>query len=110
MGNKEQFVKDARKIYGDKYDYSKVEYINNKTEVTVTCPKHGEFKVRPDNHLTGRNGCPLCSVKHSIWEKDVLEYIKSLETDVISGEKKYYVVKNWTFLSLIKKLLLNVMV
>ena len=44
--------------------------------------------MRPDNHLTGRNGCPLCSVKHSIWEKDVLEYIKSLETDVISGEKK----------------------
>ena len=88
LGNKEQFVKDARKIYGDKYDYSKVEYINNKTEVAVICPKHGEFKVRPDNHLTGRNGCPLCSVKHSMWEKDVLEYIKSLETDVISGEKK----------------------
>ena len=86
-GNKDDFIEKARKIYNDKYDYSKVEYINNKTEVVVICPKHGEFKVRPDNHLTGRNGCPSCSVNHSMWEKEVLNYVRELEPNTISGDK-----------------------
>ena len=31
------------KINGDFYDYSKVNYINNKTKVEIICPKHGSF-------------------------------------------------------------------
>lgn len=57
---KEQFIKDARLVHGDKYDYSKVEYINNKTAVTIICPIHGEFKQRPDMHIAKKNGCRLC--------------------------------------------------
>lgn len=57
---KEGFIEKARKIHGDKYDYSKVEYINNKTEVTIVCPIHGEFKQRPDKHIIKGNGCKLC--------------------------------------------------
>ena len=55
----EQFIADARKVHGDKYDYSKVEYINNKVEVCIICPKHGEFFQRPDRHLTS-DGCRKC--------------------------------------------------
>lgn len=58
---KEQFIEKARKVHGDKYDYSKVEYKNNKTKVCITCPKHGDFFVRPDNHIHGA-GCKKCSV------------------------------------------------
>lgn len=39
----EQFIKEAKKIHGDKYDYSKVEYNGNKTKVCIVCPIHGEF-------------------------------------------------------------------
>ena len=39
----EQFIEKAKNIHGDKYDYSKVNYINNKTEVIIICPEHGEF-------------------------------------------------------------------
>lgn len=57
--NREDFIAKAKKIHGDKYDYSKVEYINNSTKVCVICPKHGDFFITPNNHLRGK-GCRLC--------------------------------------------------
>lgn len=56
---KEEFIKRAREIHGDKYDYSKVIYFNNSTKVIITCPKHGDFKQIPNSHLNG-NGCRKC--------------------------------------------------
>ena len=55
----EQFVKEAREVHGDKYDYSKVEYVDNKTKVKIVCPEHGGFWQYPYNHLKGV-GCPVC--------------------------------------------------
>ena len=55
---KEEFVEEARKIHGDRYDYSRVEYINNKTPVCIICPEHGEFWQKPENHLVAKQGCP----------------------------------------------------
>ena len=57
---KEGFIERAEKVHGNKYDYSKVEYINGNTPVCITCPKHGEFWQRPGNHLSGAN-CPECA-------------------------------------------------
>lgn len=53
----EYFIAQAKKIHGDKYDYSKVEYINNKTKVIIIS-KHGEFLQSPNAHLAG-DGCPI---------------------------------------------------
>ena len=55
----EQFIKKAREIHDDKYDYSKVEYINNHIKVCIICPEHGEFYQTPKNHLKGC-GCSKC--------------------------------------------------
>lgn len=55
----EEFIEKARKVHVDKYDYSKVEYVNNLTKVCIICPKHGEFWQTPNNHLSGK-GCPIC--------------------------------------------------
>ena len=57
--NKEEFIKRARKIHGNKYDYSKVEYVNMNTNVIIICPIHSEFPQTPANHLSGR-GCRKC--------------------------------------------------
>lgn len=54
------FVEDARKIHGDKYDYSKVKYLGNKRKVEIICPKHGSFWVKPNAHVTKKCGCPRC--------------------------------------------------
>ena len=56
----EEFIKKSIKKHGNKYDYSKVEYANNKTKVCIICPEHGEFWQTPSSHLRGSN-CPVCS-------------------------------------------------
>ena len=64
---KDEFIKKAREIHGNKYDYSKVDYVNMKTKVCIICPEHGEFWQTPEQHLKG-HGCKKCGIK-TIWEK-----------------------------------------
>ena len=53
------FIAEAKEIYGDRYDYSKVDYKNRDHRVIVTCPVHGDFQVYARDHLDGK-GCPKC--------------------------------------------------
>jgi len=57
----EDFIKKARAVHGNKYDYSKVEYVNSTTKVCIICPKHGEFLQKPAIHFQekdcGKKGC-----------------------------------------------------
>ena len=62
---KEDFIAESKAIHGDKYDYSKVEYYNIISEVILICPEHGEFKVKPKNHLNGQC-CPNCTPKSMV--------------------------------------------
>ena len=65
----ETFIGECKQVHGDKYDYSKVEYINNDTKVCIVCSKHGEFWQKPVKHLGGQ-GCPICKQSHlenEIW-------------------------------------------
>jgi hypothetical protein len=55
----EEFIAKARKVHGDRYDYSKVDYRRSKEKVKIICPKHGSFMQRPNDHLRGK-GCPRC--------------------------------------------------
>lgn len=55
----ESFIAEAKEVYGDRYDYSKVDYKNKDHRVIVTCPVHGDFQVYAREHLDGK-GCPKC--------------------------------------------------
>jgi len=57
----EKFVEKSKKIHGNKYDYSKVNYENAQTKVEIVCPKHGSFFMKPNNHISGKQGCPKCA-------------------------------------------------
>ncbi len=46
---KDEFIKRAKKVHGDKYDYSDVDYINSKTKVKIVCIEHGSFFNDPIN-------------------------------------------------------------
>lgn len=70
--NTDYFVKNAKKIHGDKYDYSKTNYINAREKVCIICPEHGEFWQEPNNHLSG-HGCPMC--KQSKLEYEVSNFL-----------------------------------
>jgi hypothetical protein len=58
---KDHFVSKATGIHGDRYDYSKVEYHNAHTKVTIICPEHGPFDIVPDAHTSSKGGCVVCS-------------------------------------------------
>lgn len=55
----EEWIEKARKRHGDKYDYSKVNYVNGRTKVTIICPEHGEFEQIARSHLM--YGCAKCA-------------------------------------------------
>ena len=58
--NTEDFIRKAREIHGDKYIYNKTIYQRSLDKVIITCPEHGDFEQRPNDHLSGR-GCPYCA-------------------------------------------------
>ncbi len=55
----EEFIKKAREVHGDTYDYSNVVYKNTRTKVKIKCKTHGEWEQTPQDHIQGR-GCPHC--------------------------------------------------
>ncbi len=58
----ETFIKKANKLHKNKYNYSKVNYINYETKIIIICKIHGEFLQTPHSHLNGHN-CNVCSGK-----------------------------------------------
>lgn len=54
------FLKKARSIWGTKYDYSQVVYVNSHTKVKIICREHGPWIASPGNHINGPRGCPTC--------------------------------------------------
>ena len=62
----ELFIQKSKNIYGDKYEYSKVNYVNNVTHVVITCKKHGDFKVLPIKFLNIKKSsinCIKCNIE-----------------------------------------------
>lgn len=76
----EEFINRAKKIHGDKYNYSESIYNGTKTPIKIICPKHGEFMQTPNDHLSGK-GCQLCNESHlekavkKILEENNIEFI-----------------------------------
>lgn len=56
---KDTFIQKAKKVHGDKYDYSEIEYIDCFTPIKIVCPTHGAFFQQPTLHLAG-HGCLRC--------------------------------------------------
>lgn len=76
---REEFIETAKKIHNDKYDYSKVDYVNNSTNICIICPTHGEFYQTPSTHLNG-HGCPKCAI-----EKVTAQHILGIKEFIRKG-------------------------
>ena len=91
------FIKKAKSVHGDRYDYSKVEYKDNKTRVIIICKEHGEFTQTPAKHYIKR-GCPICSryshIKNPIHvvfsTEDFIEKARSVHGDRYDYSKVDY--------------------
>lgn len=82
------FIKKAKEVHGNKYDYSKVEYINNSTKVCIICPKHGEFYQLPSNHLKGYGCYKCCGLKKT--NSDFINQAKLVHGDKYDYSKVEY--------------------
>lgn len=87
---KENFIQKAKRVHGDKYNYSNINYINCKQEIELVCPKHGLFKITPDYHVRG-GGCPLCFCKNA--KKITTEYWIQKAKEVHGNKYDYSKVK-----------------
>ena len=85
----EEFIAEAIKIHGNKYDYSHVEYKGANIPVTIICPIHGEFQQRAADHING-HGCKKCfyEQKHQQQVKDVSDFIA--QSNIIHKDKYDY--------------------
>jgi hypothetical protein len=78
----DNFIERSSIKHKNKYDYSKVKYINNHTKICIICPEHGEFWQKPNDHLRGI-GCYQCGFKYNLTEKNVLEILQMRYKNVI---------------------------
>lgn len=81
MTNQEKFIKNAYKIHGDKYDYSRVKYIGIRNKVTIVCPIHGVFEQTPHHHVCRKQGCGNCRYI------DISKRTRSTKNDFIKKAK-----------------------
>lgn len=87
-----EYIGIFKEKYGDKYDYSKVEYINENTEIVLICPKHGEFKRKPKSFLKGYE-CEECRGKHKhnkMTQEEFIDKVNELYGDNIDTSKVIY--------------------
>jgi hypothetical protein len=76
------FIVDAQKVHGNKYDYTRVNYINDNEKIEIVCKKHGSFWQRPSDHLRNKAGCPKCK-----GEKIILLRTKPVQTFVKQAQE-----------------------
>ena len=86
----ETFKEEATKIHNGKYDYSKVNYINNSTKVCIICPKHGEFWQTPNSHLRG-NGCPVCRANRKLDNDRFIQRAKIVHNNKYNYTRTNYI-------------------
>lgn len=84
----DEFIKKAKRIHGDRYGYSKVDYKGNKNKVCIDCPIHGEFWMSPTHHLRGC-GCPYCAGKYMNTNR-FIEKAKEIHIDFFDYSKAEY--------------------
>ena len=56
---REEVIADFKRVHGNLYDYSQVDYVGTLKKVKIICKVHGLFEQSPGNHSQGQ-GCPSC--------------------------------------------------
>ena len=89
--SKEDFIRKSQNIFGDKYDYSLVNYKNEHTPVDLICkiPGHGVFEQKPRNHFRGFEGCNKCA------EKKINDKIEKQKKEIFNIASKYDTLKDF---------------
>lgn len=88
---KKEFIKKANRIHNNKYDYSQVNYINNRKKVCIICPVHGEFWQNPDSHINKKCGCYKCSNSYPLTKESFIKKANEIHNCIYNYEKVKYI-------------------
>lgn len=97
----EEFIKRAKGVHGNKYDYSLANYINDSTKIKIICSEHGIFEQLPGNHIRNKQGCPVCSGKKKYSLEDFIKKAKETHGDNKYDYSKVNYVNNKTKIEII---------
>lgn len=90
--SEESFFEVSNIVHNNFYDYSKSVYINHTTQITITCPIHGDFKQAPREHSVG-HGCKICGKKKAGYVIDTESFINKaskIHNNFYDYSKTYY--------------------
>ncbi len=79
------FIEKSKIVHNSKYDYSKVVFVNTETNVTITCPIHGDFEQTPYSHLGRERGCPICARRNTGFRPEGAALLYYLRVDTDKG-------------------------
>jgi hypothetical protein len=94
----DEFIRKAKEVHGDKYNYDKTNYVRSNEKVTITCPIHGDFMQIPSEHLRGK-GCPICGEEKRKQNRrktnnDFISKAKEVHGDKYNYDKTNYEYSN----------------
>lgn len=90
-----EFIEKARQVHGDRYDYARTVYVNNKRKVIINCPEHGDFEQRAMDHTQGK-GCTSCgriatASAQKLTPEEFIERARQVNGDRYDYSKSVYV-------------------
>lgn len=97
----EEFINEAIEIHGERFDYTKVVYINALTPVEIVCSEHGSFMMKPNKHVSSKQACPNCchnkmkTLEEFVQEANIIhsnKYDYSLITEYRGREYKEFII------------------
>ena len=84
------FVKNSLIIHGmDKYQYGRIQYVDNATNAEIICPLHGSFFQAPKTHISG-HGCPKCALNHNYTTEEWVKLAKKTHGNVYDYSSTEY--------------------
>ena len=86
---KQKLISQFKDVHGDRYDYSKVVYVNTKTSIEIICPKHGSFFQKPLAHKRGQT-CGYCSKRIRFTKEEIIQKSKEVHGDRYDYSKVDY--------------------
>lgn len=85
------FIERASLAHSGKYSYHLVNYVNDSTKVTVVCPEHGSFDVRPGDHVRKKSGCPSCAGVKKLTTSEFIAKAMAVHGSAYTYERTVYV-------------------
>lgn len=95
----ENYVEFVRRVHGDSYDYSQVNFENLSKKVVIICKEHGQFEQSLSCHIGRAQGCPSCAkrkvgdIQKSILLKNAKNILEKFEEK--HGQKYDYSSVNY---------------